>query len=357
MNGISVSHEKNKRGALMNAKRLPWLICASLGLLLGLAGAARAELRALSDSQLSDVTGQAFINLAADANAGINYTRLNVGATVQTQLNMNKLQLGLYNRSGEAANTADIAINNFALGTVNNKTGQINPFTIVDPYVEFAYNGNSLVGLRIGFNQAKGVLSGDIQTLTGNVPVHIKGSADAVYNNASGLQQTVLFLGGIYRSSTLEADANLVDGSGNSDPVRGTMAGIKNGDGLTCTSGCVPLISDAALAIVRSQGCAILGITTCFNLRQFQSLPVGDLSQAGMAGAAKGFFISLQSQDVQWRDLDTGAMVTALKGAFMNMPKYRDASGNLVSPINIDFNQAFGGIPRQDTCVGMNKGC
>ncbi|MCP1602663.1 DUF6160 family protein [Pseudomonas citronellolis] len=331
------------------------LLLASV--LLCLAGGANAELRALSDSQLSDVTGQAFINLATDAAAGINYTRLNIGATVETQLNMNKLQLGLYDRAGEAANSADISINNFALGTVNNQTGQINPFTIVDPYVEFAYDGNKMVGVRIGFNQAKGVLSGDIQSLTGNIPVHIKGTADAIYNKATVGQQLLLGLAGIYRSSTVEADAGLVTSGGASDPVRGTYAGMTNGSQLDCTNGCVPLWTDIVTGLFTSNNCAILGITTCFKLSQFQSLPVGDLSQAGLAGAAKGFFISLQSQDVQWRDMDTGQMITALKGAFMNMPKYRDANGNLVSPINIDFNQAFNGIPRQDTCVGMNKGC
>ena len=77
-----------------------------------------------------------------------------------------------------------------------------------------------------------------------------------------------------------------------------------------------------------------------------------------MQNSAKGFFISLQTQDVAWRDMDSNAFMTALKGAFMNMPKYRDANGNMVSPINIDFDQAFNGIPRQDTCLGSaTKGC
>ena len=43
---------------------------------------------------------------------------------------MKKLQLGQYNRSGELAGSADIAIDNFALGTVNDTTGAINPFLI-----------------------------------------------------------------------------------------------------------------------------------------------------------------------------------------------------------------------------------
>ncbi|WP_347507079.1 hypothetical protein [Pseudomonas anguilliseptica] len=79
---------------------------------------------------------------------------------------------------------------------------------------------------------------------------------------------------------------------------------------------------------------------------------------AAIEGAAKGFFISMQTQDVAWKNQDTNQFMMALKGAFMNLPKYRDANGNMVAPINIDFEQAFNGIPRQDTCLGTaTAGC
>lgn len=342
-------------------------LLSSLLALALLPGAAQAKLEALADNELSDITGQAFINLTTDANAGINYTRVNLGVNLDTQLNMKKLQLGQYNdsvtRPGEVAGSSDILINNFALGTVN-ADDSINAFKIANPFIELAYEGNKVVGVRIGFGEAKGTLSGDIASLTGNVPVHIKGSGQAIYDVASVGQKIILGIGGIYTTSVLEADAQLVNSNGAADPVRGTQAGIKNGDGLTCTSGCLPILTDAALGIIKSNDCALLGIQTCFNLDQFKSLPVGNLGvadQAGTAaieGAAKGFFISLQTKDVAWRDLDSGTFMTALKGAFMNMPKYKDANGNMVSPINIDFNQAFNGIPRQDTCLGAaTSGC
>lgn len=318
----------------------------------------QAAMVPLADNELSDITGQAFINLTTDSNAGINYTRVNLGLSLDTQLNIKKLQLGQYDRSGEAAGSSDILINNFALGTVG-ANDSINPFKITNPFIELAYDGNKVVGVRIGFGGAKGTLSGDIQSLTGNIPVHIKGTGDAIYNKSNFAQQTALFLAGVYRSSIVEADATLVSSGGASDPVRGTLSGIKNGDGLTCTSGCAGGWTDALLGAFASNNCAILGIQTCFNLSQFQSLPVGNTADmSSMQGAAKGFFISLQTQDVAWRDMDSNAFITALKGAFMNLPKYRDANGNLVAPINIDFNQAFNGIPRQDTCLGTpTAGC
>lgn len=330
-----------------------FLLAASL-----LATGAQAQMQALDDDQLSTITGQAFINLTTDANAGINYTRVNFGVDVDTQLNIKKLQLGQYDRAGEAAGSSDILINNFALGTVN-ADNTINPFKVSNPFVEFAYSGNQVVGVRIGFGEAKGILSGDIQSLTGNIPVHIKGTGEAIYNKADVGQRLALFLAGVYRSSTVEADANLVSSGGTADPVRGTMAGIKNGEGLNCTAGCAGGWTDALLGAFASNNCSILGIQTCFNLSQFQSLPVGNTADmSSMQNSAKGFFISLQTQDVAWRDMDSNAFMTALKGAFMNMPKYRDANGNMVSPINIDFDQAFNGIPRQDTCLGSaTKGC
>ncbi|WP_137888867.1 DUF6160 family protein [Pseudomonas sp. 2FE] len=351
------------RPTLRLAKLLLAGLCASL-----LTAPAQAALVEMADGELSEVTGQAFINLTTNSNAGIDYTRINLGMKVETQLNMNKLQLGLYPRSGEAANTADIDINNFALGTVNDAAGTVNPFMINDPFIELAYSGNKIVGVRVGFAESKGTLSGDINNLTGSVPVHIKGNAGPVYDNASGWTQFLLGLAGVYRSSTLEADAELVTGldtpnPGVLDPIRANYTGMPEGSTLNCTSGCLPL-SNALLGLFTSTNCAVSGVTTCFPLTQFQSLPVGNSAIADnpatqtIEGAAKGFFISMQSQAVAWQDMDSGAFKTALAGAYLNLPKFKDANGNLVAPINVDFNMALTGIPRADTCFGTaTKGC
>jgi len=195
------------------AKHALALLCASLLV----APVAQAKLEELADDELSAVTGQAFINLTTDSNAGINYTRVNFGLNIDTQLNIKKLQLGQYNRAGELAGSSDILINNFALGTVG-PNDTVNPFKIANPFLELAYDGNRVVGVRIGFGEAKGTLSGDIQSLTGNIPVHIKGTGDAIYNKSNLLQQSALFLAGVYRSSIVEADAILVNSGGR--PIR-----------------------------------------------------------------------------------------------------------------------------------------
>ncbi len=185
-----------------------------------------------------------------------------------------------------------------------------------------------------------------------------------VYDAASLGTQFLLGVAGVYPSSTLEADAELVNNAGNPDAIRGTMSGMKNGDQLNCTSGCLGGLTNALLSLFTSSNCAVSGVTTCFPLAQFQSLPIGNAAITDNAatqtieGAARGFFISMQTQAVSWKDLDSNTFKEAVAGAYLNIPKYRDANGNLVAPININFDQAFGGIPRADTCFGAaTKGC
>ncbi|KAF1072003.1 MAG: hypothetical protein GAK45_00344 [Pseudomonas citronellolis] len=323
----------------------------ALCLLFMLAQPGYAQLRPMSDNELAQISGQGLINLLTSSSGDTTFQRITFGVDLATQLNMQQLNLGLYDRSGTSIGN-DILINNFALGTVN-ADGSISAFQISQPYVEYAYEGGQVVGVRIGFTESKGVLSGDIKSLSGNVNVAFSGSAQAVYDKANIIQQAVLTLGGIYNTSTLSGTATLVDSSGNANSVRATQAGIVNGDGLTCTSGCLPIISSAALALVTSSNCSLLGIGTCFSLSQFQSLNIGNTSIADNAstkaieGAAQDFFISLQSKNVNWKSVTSGEVISALAGAFINLPT-----------INLTLAQALNGTTRQDTCLGSAvKGC
>lgn len=263
------------------SRRLPFLLRCALFCGAGLlAATAQARMESLDDDQLSDVVGQAFINLTTDAANGLNFTRINFGADIETQLNMKKLQLGQYNRSGELAGSADIAIDNFALGTVNDTTGAINPFLISNPYIEFAYDGSKMVGIRIGFGEAKGYLSGDIKTLTGNVPVDLYGTGSQLGGSIScGLlaldclaAKTAITLTG---SSQYTAQAELVNSSGNPDPIRAAMIGLKNGTALDMhDSTIIGSLVNVLLPFLTSNDCKLMGAQTCFNLAQYQSFPI-----------------------------------------------------------------------------------
>lgn len=332
-----------------------WLI---LGLSWALAASVRAEMRAMDDGELSDVTGQAFINLTSDAANGLNFTRVNLGLDVQTQLNIQKLRLGGYERNGEASGTADIDINNFALGAVDDLTGQVDAFRIKNPFLELAYSGNKVVGVRMGFGEAQGYLSGDINRMTGNIAVDLYGKGsylatqmncawyDLICHSAKGL------VGSAYANSDFSASAELVNSGGDRDPVRANMIGMVDGQTLSLPEGSG--FDNGLLSIFPSDNCSLLSTRTCFPLANYGTFPIGKLNGSGQfISAAKGVFLSLQTQNVQWRDQqDAAKFVTALAGAFMNIPRNADGS----AAINTSFQEAFNGIPRKDTCLGTASG-
>lgn len=352
---------KNRMFAMPPIFRLARLLlaglCASLMLV-----PAQAKLVELADGELSEVTGQAFLNLTTDAYNGMNFTRLNFGMDVEAQLNMKKLQLGLYPRTGEVAGSADIDINNFALGSVDDTTGQINPFLIKNPFLELAYKDNKIVGMRLGFSEAQGHLSGDINSITGNIAVDIYGQGKVLAQNmtcagwdflaclgAKGLLTTA------WADNKFQASAQLVNSGGDADPARATMIGLVNGQTLSMPDD--GAVANFLLGIFKSGNCDLLGASTCFPLGNYGSFPIGQLDPTTQqfTEAAKGVFLSMQTQDMQWRDQqDAAKFVAALAGAFMNLPRNADGT----AAITTSFQEAFNGIPRVDTCLGSaTAGC
>ncbi|HLD68696.1 MAG TPA: hypothetical protein VJA19_21985 [Pseudomonas sp.] len=338
------------------ARQLLAGLCASLIL-----APAQAKLVELADGELSEVTGQAFLNLTTDAYNGMNFTRLNFGMDVEAQLNIKKLQLGLYPRAGEAAGSADIDINNFALGSVNDATGQINPFLIKNPFLELAYKDSKIVGMRLGFSEAQGHLSGDINRITGNIAVDLygKGSYLATQMNCFFLDLVCLGARGLvstaYADDDFSAQAQLVNSGGDADPVRGTMIGMVDGQKLSIPDGSG--FDNFLLGLFSSSNCGLLSTTTCFPLSNYGTFPVGQINPTTQqfTEAAKGVFLSMQTQDMQWKDQqDAAKFISALAGAFMNLPRNADGT----AAITTSFQEAFNGIPRVDTCLGnATKGC
>ncbi len=329
------------------------VLCAGL---IG-SGVAHAKLEEMNDSELSDVTGQAFINLTSDSANGLNFTRVNFGLDVQTQLNIQKLKLGGYERTGELAGTADIDINNFALGAVDDLTGKVDPFRIKNPFLELAYSGNKVVGVRMGFGEAQGYLSGDINQITGNIAVDLYGKGsylatkmDCGWDPVCGLAKALV--GGTWSNSDFGASAELVNSGGDRDPVRATMIGMVDGQTLSIPGG--SSFDNFLLGIFKSGNCELLSVKTCFPLANYGTFPIGKLNDSNQfVSASKGVFLSMQTQNVQWSDQQNpNDFVTALAGAFMNIPRNADGS----AAIRTSFQEAFNGIPRKDTCFGAASG-
>jgi hypothetical protein len=372
---------------------------------------ANAELSPISDRQLSEVTGQAFVSVDRqyhpDASNTTAYTRVNLGMDIDIQTNVDVLEMGRYDRDGEKAGSSDVYIEDFALGYINNQAyydanpkaprqrkadgsayaeGEIVPFSIDNPYFEFAYDQatEEIVGFRLGFGESMGVLSGKIETLTGNVNVNIVDQGEGLKNaNSNGnladkliTLLTPLLEGG----SPLQTKARLVHGApgdpeiGELDPIRAEYIGIPNGEkfvlenasGFTRWSlknllaggsssrievpGCTFFSCPGGDIYVYAQDCLVLGIDSCFDLDIYNSFPVGTVEEVNgerrITGPADGAFISFQTKDLDWlkdvkkSNLSPEDFVRATAGAFFNIPN---------GATEVNLNEALYGTQRVRT--------
>ncbi len=296
-----------------------------------------AAMQPMTDEELGGQIGQAFFRIDRDTAGAVDFTKFTFGMDIDISVNADLLELGRYERAGEASGSSDIRINDFALGSVNGN-GTLNPFHITDPFFELAFedvNGKEeLVGIRLGFGSALGKLSGNIEYLTGNVEVDVIGRAKPIRDSASGFDRFLLGLAGIYDNTRLRADAVLVDTNGNPDSIRAQYVGLKNGEVLSCVSGCLfGDLSSGLLSLFQSgasEPCKILSLATCFPLSNFRTLDIGN-----NGSPASGLFLSFQTKSISW--IDNGVGTPTVAGAFMNIPN---------GGITVDFEQSFNGIER-----------
>lgn len=378
-----------------------------------LPSAAIAGLDPISDAEMSEVTGQAFLSVDRDYHPdpaqNTAYTRVNLGMDIEIQTNVDVLEVGRYEREGEREGSSDVLINDFALGYIHSEDyflnnpkaarqlkpdgtayaeGEIVPFRITDPFFEFAFDEttNEVVGVRLGFGEAMGVLSGSIQSLTGNVNIDIIDQGQglsAAESQGNAFDRLIGFLTPVLAgSSPLITKARLVEGpdsanAGNPDPVRAQYIGVPNGEAFVLegvnrnVAGIIDLIkgtlsSDLSVAncqggflgiggtcdvIVVAQGCEVLGIEACFPLEQYQSFPVGELTadedeNRFITSPKEGAFISFQTKDLEWlKDVrNTSAspedFIRTTSGAFFNIPN---------GAVEVNLAEALNGIARQRT--------
>ncbi len=306
-------------------------------LLIFIPGLLQAQLIPIEEGELSEMTGQAFMNIDRSAANGLDFTKLTLGLDVKTSLNSDLLELGNYTRDGTPG--SDIKINDFALGSIDSD-GKIVPFEIKDPFIELAFEDNAgkqdLVGVRLGFGGAKGVLSGSIQSLTGNINIDIRDTADGLSNADNGLADLTAALLG---NSPIEANAVLVNSDGTPNNIRATEIGIKNGEtfDIVPTSGGDKFVLWAAAGLgigglncvdngffscgkaeITAGGCEAAGIDVCFDLNTYNSLDVGKKQNDGSFDFSEGLFLGFQTKQITWVDGSTSTKATA--GAFLNVP-------------------------------------
>lgn len=316
-------------------------------LLMLLASDCSAQLVPMSDEELPDITGQAFIQVDRSSHSSLQYTKVSLGLDVKTNLSVDKLELGRYDRSGEAPGSSDLVIDDFALGHIGDD-GVAVPFQIVDPFVELAYDDDkTLVGFRVGLGEAFGKLSGEIKTLTGNIDVSIYGQGAYLgsqmgctgggFFDRISCRAARLFMNTTWADDTFASGGELVHASGpnkgEKDPIRASHVGIPNGDGLHIPDGSG--FTNLLVGLFTSDECNMLSVSTCFPLTSYRTLDVGDKDTGAFA---KGMFLSFQSKPVNWRD--DGKITPTHSGVFFNVPN---------GSIKTSFPEALEGIPRVRT--------
>jgi hypothetical protein len=360
-------------------------------------------LEALTDRGLSEVTGQAFINIQDDSyNSGsgqwsgeYEFTTVSLGMELETVFNIDELRVGQFERTayedgtvpvtdddrniiyenGEAlVYDADIMIDNFALGRVDNYNDAANaeyaPFKAQNPYIELAYkveNGERRVaGVRFGFERAQGDLSGDLIALTGKIEGEIRGDAGLVYSQncpGAGLFNCIAL--SLAQGTEIYTQVDLLDastGNGAEDLnttylKRASWFGVPNGrnfdsDESGLVASLIPLLTVA-------DDCEVTGTPGCFRTRIYQSIYIGDRDASFEEGSASGVFVSVQTEAVPWEDLSgvpgTDRILTE-RGAYMNIARYQSGTETKY-PLYLTLEEATNGTARVATCVGQLKGC
>ena len=325
-----------------------------------------SAMQALGDSELGNVTGQAFITVDtssySDGTYGnFEFSKINLGVDIEIQANADSVKLGTFERSFGSEGTAplidvsfasngdrnwnyqldengavkvndsDLQLDNLGLGRIDDAFGDnpvVVPFNIHNPYIELAYavDGSGvrrIAGVRIGAEAAYGDLSADLISLTGTFEGKVIGTADVAYQNAcvdtnTGSWFDCLALA-IAGGTLMESELNLLNGA-DGEPIpadsdgqiramyikRASWAGIKNGDYFTTTdpdNGLRGIIELLAVA----DNCVASGVTTCFPISIYDSIYIGvndaDSSDDNFTdNGARGLFVSLQSEVVPWED-------------------------------------------------------
>lgn len=249
-----------------------------------------AELKPIADEDLNQYSGQAAIAVDVNTVGTDSYTKVSLGMEVDVQMNIDTFELGQYDIPADPL-VADVDIRNMGFGSISTNDTQVQldgqtyalneivPFEFNDPYFEIAQDDTTgeLKGFRIGFGEARGQLSGDFNSISGNIGVDITD-----------------YFGDDYRSSMLDA-------SGNVDTQRARFFGVSRAESGGATS------------------CAVGGGFYCYDLAEYKSFDVGQRNRTtGNVDYTRDYFMSFQKEATNWTTSD--GPVAAGMGAFINIP-------------------------------------
>ena len=140
------------------------------------AGTASAQLRPLSEQEMSAQHGQGFLVLNNSSYDGYDFTRIALGADVTLNANFRNIRLGEYNYAPRNGLGADIDMPLLQFGRSDGTEAQ-RLVQITNPYFEFVYKNvgdaatREVVGMRFGFETISGDIGLTLNTLSGSMLV------------------------------------------------------------------------------------------------------------------------------------------------------------------------------------------
>jgi hypothetical protein len=129
-------------------------------------------MRALSDTEMSNVSGQGLFSVSNSSYNGFDFTRIALDADVTLNANLANLRLGEYNYGPRNGSGADLDIGALRFGRSDASDAQ-RLVQITNPYFEFVYRNagiagqREVVGMRLGFDGISGDIGMKIATLSG----------------------------------------------------------------------------------------------------------------------------------------------------------------------------------------------
>lgn len=176
-----------------------WTI-QTVGFLVTLSCAAGVHAQAvpMSDGQLSQVWGQALIDLVNTSTSGYDFTRITLNADVSLSANLKNIRLGEYAAARNGPTNgygagADIDIQTLQLG--QNALGGSESDRYVratNPYFEIAYKQSAnaatreVVGMRMGFEGMDGLLGTQIRALSGTLRADLTSGSGVINFDSTG---------------------------------------------------------------------------------------------------------------------------------------------------------------------------
>lgn len=314
-------------------------------------------LKSLDDQQLSQVTGQALLNLnyvapgGSNPNGNIGFYRLGLEAVLELNANIKKLQLGCGGVKGAGC---DIDIDNIALTGITSSTAQGagvgTDFKLTNPFIEFAIQNpdtaatRTVTGFRLGALSALGIMNigsnGDLTTLSDDTGVNsLSGDIGVRVSNANLTNVNVC----ITRLCLLP-----IKGTAKVENYTTTL--LPNRDSTFSLTG---MKADASLALLSALSVLGLDKLTLSNVnmndipyRTVHQLLIADTDSNGNLIATSNAFISSQSKDIRWQNVSdqTWSTNAAKQGWWISIPQTQFNNLNITQRVDVGLFDAALGI-------------